>query len=62
MSTETLAPEDALEIADMTTNVNEVVARGKTYWDSIDAELKKQVVTREDSIDGNKGTNTIQEN
>ena len=62
MSTETLAPEDALEIADMTTNVNEVVARGKTYWDSIDAELKKQVVTREDNIDGNKGTNTIQEN
>lgn len=31
-STQTLDPIDALEIVDMTTNVNEVIKRGEKYW------------------------------
>lgn len=33
ISTKTIAPEDALEMADMTTDVTEVITRGKKYWD-----------------------------
>lgn len=33
VGTKTIAPEDCLEMADMTTDVAEVVARGKKYWE-----------------------------
>lgn len=33
-ATQTLDPTDALEIVDITTNVNEVINRGKKYWES----------------------------
>ena len=33
IGTKTLAPEDCLEMADMTTDVSEVVARGQKYWE-----------------------------
>lgn len=33
IGTKTIAPEDCLEMADMTTDVAEVVARGKKYWE-----------------------------
>ena len=33
ISTKTIAPEDALEMVDMTTDVTEVITRGKKYWD-----------------------------
>ena len=32
ISTKTIAPEDALEMSDMTTDVTEVIARGEAYW------------------------------
>lgn len=33
IGTKTIAPEDCLEMADMTTDVSEVVARGQKYWE-----------------------------
>lgn len=38
-STQTLDPIDALEIVDMTTNVNEVIKRGEKYWNDKQANV-----------------------
>lgn len=32
IGTETITPEDALEMVDITTNVSEIIARGESYW------------------------------
>ena len=43
VGTKTIAPEDALEMCDVTTDVLEVAERGKKYWDKIAEEnVKKQ--------------------
>lgn len=43
IGTRTIAPEDALEMCDVTTDVVDVSARGKQYWDNVSAEnMKKQ--------------------
>lgn len=34
IGTETIAPDDALEIADMTTDTTEVIRRGEKYWEN----------------------------
>ena len=48
-ATKTLDPIDALEIVDMTTNVNEVIRRGETYW-----ENKNEETNNNTPIDENK--------
>ena len=43
VGTKTVAPEDALEMCDVTTDVVEVAERGKEYWDKVAEEnMKKQ--------------------
>lgn len=46
VGTKTLAPEDALNIADMTTDTAEVIRRGEEYWnkkqEELDARMQKQ--------------------
>ena len=46
VSTKTIAPEDALNIADMTTDTAEVIRRGDEYWkkkqEEDDARMQKQ--------------------
>ena len=43
VGTKSIAPEDALEMCDVTTDVVEVAARGKKYWDKVAEEnMKKQ--------------------
>lgn len=43
VGTKSIAPEDALEMCDVTTDVVEVAARGKQYWDNVAGEnIKKQ--------------------
>ena len=43
IGTKSIAPEDALEMCDVTTDVVEVAERGKKYWDEVAEEnLKKQ--------------------
>lgn len=54
LGTKTIAPEDALEMANMTTDVTEVIARGENYW-SKKQELENQQQTVTDS-EVNKNT------
>jgi SPP1 family phage portal protein len=43
VGTKSIAPEDALEMCDVTTDVVEVAERGKKYWDEVAEEnMKKQ--------------------
>lgn len=46
VATKTVAPEDALNIADMTTDTTEVIRRGEEYWnkrqEELDARMQKQ--------------------
>lgn len=43
VGTRTIAPEDALEMCDVTTDVVDVAARGKAYWDKVSEEnMQKQ--------------------
>lgn len=43
VGTKSIAPEDALEMCDVTTDVVEVATRGKQYWDNVAEEnIKKQ--------------------
>lgn len=43
VGTKSIAPEDALEMCDVTTDVVEVAERGKKYWDKVSEEnIKKQ--------------------
>lgn len=52
--TKTLDPADALEICDMTTDVVEVIERGKKYWDKVAQEnLELQKKTKEVLNEGN---------
>ena len=53
ISTKTIAPADALEMADMTTDVTEVIARGENYWN------KKE---ENQNINNNSGANNNQNN
>ena len=60
INTNTLDPVDALEIVDMTTNVNEVIKRGETYRlkrqnQSIEYDMKVKEVSQE----GNDNTEQI---
>lgn len=55
IATKTIAPEDALEMADMTTDVTEVIARGEAYWN------KKEEAQNVNIVD-NQITNEQQKN
>lgn len=55
-ATQTLDPVDALEIVDMTTNVNEVIRRGETYWAG-----KKEEITEKTPQDKEKEKKTESE-
>lgn len=56
VGTKTIAPEDALEMCDVTTDIVEVATRGKNYWDKVSEEnIKKQQEL-------NKSTETPQDN
>lgn len=62
--TKTLDPADALEICDMTTDVVEVIERGKKYWDNIAKEnLELQKKTQETLNNGdNNSEKEVKEN
>lgn len=54
VGTKSIAPEDALEMCDVTTDVVEVAERGKKYWDKVAQEniIKQQELMKQ------KGENT----
>lgn len=54
VGTKSIAPEDALEMCDVTTDVVEVAERGKKYWDKVSQEniIKQQELMKQ------KGENT----
>ena len=66
VGTKTLDPADALEISDMTTDVVEVIDRGKKYWQDVaENNLQMQKRTQEvlsnnnnDNNDSNSNRNT----
>ena len=51
IGTKTIAPEDALEMADMTTDVTEVITRGKAYWN------ENQINTENNNMQNNNVSN-----
>ena len=53
VGTKTIAPEDALNIADMTTDTAEVIRRGDKYW----SNRQKVVENVDKSVDNNKDIN-----
>lgn len=57
-STQTLDPVDALEIVDITTNVNEVINRGEKYWKRIQEETNQKLID-EMNKSQNKNQNDI---
>lgn len=57
-STQTLDPVDALEIVDITTNVNEVINRGEKYWKRIQEESNQKLID-EMNKSQNKNQNDI---
>lgn len=58
MGTEAFDPKDALAIANLTTNVNEVVSRGEKYWEKKNREAQEQQTNdvTGDINNGNKPT------
>ena len=61
--TKTLDPADALEMCDMTTDVVEVIDRGKKYWDNIaEQNLQLQKRTQEVLQSGNNNNNNSSTN
>ena len=44
VATKTVAPEDALNIADMTTDTTEVIRRGEEYWNKKQEELNARIL------------------
>ena len=56
ISTKTIAPEDALEMADMTTDVTEVITRGETYWNK-KQENQNQNLINNKGVDSQQGDN-----
>lgn len=60
--TKTLDPADSLEICDMTTDVVEVIDRGKKYWEEVaEKNLELQKKTQE-TLKQNNNTETNNEN
>ena len=59
--TKTLDPADALEMCDMTTDVVEVIDRGKKYWDNV-AEQNLQLQKRTQEVLQSENTNTNNSN
>lgn len=51
VGTKTIAPEDALEMCDVTTDIVEVATRGKDYWDKVSQENieKQKTLTNQNS-------------
>lgn len=59
IGTRTIAPEDALEMCDVTTDVVDVSARGKDYWDKVaDENMKKQLELNTNTEVANSGNST----
>lgn len=59
--TKTLDPADAMEICDMTTDVVEVIDRGKKYWEDV-AEQNLQLQKRTQEVLQSENTNTNNSN
>lgn len=59
--TKTLDPADALEMCDMTTDVVEVIDRGKKYWDNV-AEQNLQLQKRTQEVLQTENNNTNNSN
>ena len=59
VATKTVAPEDALNIADMTTDTTEVIRRGEEYWNKKQEEENTRIQKQQDinASDANKPTN-----
>lgn len=48
VATKTVAPEDALNIADMTTDTREVIRRGEEYWNKKQEEENTRIQKQQD--------------
>ena len=60
IGTKSIAPEDALEMCDVTTDVVEVAERGKKYWDKVAEEnMKKQQEMMKQNALNNKNTDLV---
>lgn len=65
-STETLDPVDALEIVDITTNVNEVINRGEKYWKKRQEEANQsllngvQYTNKTNNLDNSNDNNNVE--
>lgn len=61
--TKTLDPADSLEICDMTTDVVEVIDRGKKYWEEVaEKNLELQKKTQEILKQNNNAENNVENN
>lgn len=61
--TKTLDPADSLEICDMTTDVVEVIDRGKKYWEEVaEKNLELQKKTQEILKQDNNAENNVENN
>lgn len=61
--TKTLDPADSLEICDMTTDVVEVIDRGKKYWEEVaEKNLELQKKTQETLKQDNNAENNVENN
>ena len=57
ISTKTIAPEDALEMADMTTDVTEVITRGETYWNKKEENQQQNLINNQVNNNNNDNDN-----
>lgn len=65
--TKTLDPADSLEICDMTTDVVEVIDRGKKYWEEVaeknlELQKKTQEVLKQDNGNNENNEEKVKEN
>lgn len=60
IGTKSIAPEDALEMCDVTTDVVEVAERGKKYWDKVAEEnMQKQQEMMKQNAQNNEKTDLV---
>lgn len=62
IGTKTISPEDCLEMADMTTDVTEVVARGKKYWEEQTQQALEDINKKSNLNNTNQNVNNSNQN
>ena len=64
MGTKTVAPEDALSIADMTNDITGVVERGEKYWNEHqeNQDVNSSSQNKVETVDGQNDDKTVEDN